>query len=95
VRRLRADAFGFACFRTDCTMGRGTGDECISPPGRNRYISRISADAKPILINIINLYGRKRDGLRQISGAHSIVWIFHLAKRLRACPDSLWPDRKP
>jgi hypothetical protein len=30
VRRFRADAFGFACFRTDCSMRRGTGDECIS-----------------------------------------------------------------
>ena len=30
VRRFRADTFGFACFRTDCSMRRGTGDECIS-----------------------------------------------------------------
>jgi hypothetical protein len=57
VRRFRADTFGFACFRTDCSMRRGTGDECISLPGRNRFISRIRADAQPTLINIINLYG--------------------------------------
>jgi len=28
-----------------------------SASGRNRYISRISADAQPTLIDIINLYG--------------------------------------
>ena len=65
VRRFRADTFGFACFRTDCSMRRGTGDERISLPGRNPYISRIRADAQPTLINIINLYGTSCAALGQ------------------------------